>query len=452
MTTTQPAPSDVDGAASGAPDGAQPPARSLWHNQRFTRFWLSQTMSMIGSQVSYLALPLAAVLILHAGAMQTGMLTAASRLPFLVFGLLVGVWVDRFRRRPMLVLAYLGRAVVLAWIPVAALLDILTVEQVYLVAFAIGSLTLLSDIAAQSFLPTLTNDRHIIEANSKLEVSRASTDMVGPSVGGGLVQALTAPLAIVADVVCYLVATVLLVTIRVDEPAPAGRADRPSMLGEVREGLRFVLGNRLLRWNAMASALSNLFTNVLLAILLLYAVRTLDLRPGPIGVVLGVGSVGALAGAASGRWLTTRFGLGPTLIISTGVTGVGALLLSLATGPQLTRLTWTALAYPLFAFGYPAFNVAVISLRQVLSPGHLLGRTNATMRFLAWGTMPIGAFLGGVLGEQAGLRAAMVTAGVGLLLPPLVLALSPLRRVRGAVTPEMVSAETMSAETVPRES
>lgn len=423
MTTT-------DSPPGGAVAESRPAVRSLWRDQRFVRFWLSQTMSMVGSQVSYLALPLAAVLMLRASAFQTGLLTAASRLPFLVFGLLVGVWVDRFRRGPTLVVAYLGRAVVLASIPIAALTHLLTIEQVYVVAFAVGSLTLLSDIAAQSYLPLLTTREDIIGANSKLEVSRASTDMAGPSLGGVLVQALTAPFAILADVVCYLAATVLLVSVKVDEPRAGPRAAGPSMIREIREGLRFVLGNRLLRWNAIASAVSNLFTNVLLAILLLYAVRTLRLRPDAIGLVLGVGSVGALLGAASGRALTTRRGLGAALIISTATTGCGALLLSLATGSHTTRLIWTALAYPLFAFGYPAFNVAVVSLRQVLSPERLLGRTNATMRFLAWGTMPIGAFLGGVLGDQFGLRAAMITAGAGLLLPPSLLLMSPLRRVR----------------------
>lgn len=420
--------STVDGACLAAT-----PVRSLWHDSEFVRFWLSQTTSMAGSQISFLALPLVAVLVLGAGAMQTGALTASSRLPFLVFGLLVGVWVDRFRRRPMIIWAYLGRAVVLAWIPVAAGLHVLTVEQIYVVAFAVGTLTLLSDVAAQSFLPTIADEAHIIEANSKLEVSRASTDMVGPSAGGALVQALTAPLAILADVVSYLVATALLVSVRVTERKPTGNTARASTIGEIREGLRFVLGNRLLRWNALASALSNLFTNILLAILVLYAVRSLRLSPGTIGLVIGVGSVGALLGAASGRRMTRRWGLGPTLIASTGITGSGALLISLAHGSHQTRLAWVALAYPLFTFGYPAFNVAVISLRQVLSPGHLLGRTNATMRFLAWGTMPIGAFLGGILGNWTGLRTTMITAGVGLLLPPALLLLSPLRRIRSDV-------------------
>lgn len=414
------------GAEQGVRSALDGPA-DLWRNRPFVRFWLSQTVSMAGSQVSYLAIPLAAVLILNAGALQTGILTAASRLPFLVFGLLAGAWVDRIRCRPMLVWTYLGRAAVLVSIPVAAMLHLLRIEQVYVAAFAVGSLTLLSDIAAQSLLPALTSGQGLIDANSKLEVSRASTDMAGPSVGGALVQAITAPLAILADVGCYLVAAALIGTVSADESRRERPVGRGSLIGEIRVGLRFVLGNRLLRWNALVSASSNLFTNILLAIFFLYAVRGLGLSAGATGLIVGAGGFGALLGAWSGPRLATRQGLGPTLIISTGVTGSGALLLSLAAGPPPLRLAWTTLAYVLFAFGYPAFNVAVISLRQVLSPPELLGRTNATMRFLAWGTMPLGAFLGGVLGDYAGLHPAMLVAGTGLLLSPLLLVMSPLR-------------------------
>jgi MFS family permease len=408
------------------------PERRTRPDRRFTTFWISQTLSMAGSQVSYLAIPLAAVLILDANALQTGTLTAASRLPFLVFGLLAGVWVDRLRRRPVLIWTAAARAAVLLWIPVAVALDGLTIEHVYVVAFAIGSLALLSDIAAQSLLPALATPERLLEANSRLEVSRASTDMVGPSAGGALVQLITAPLAILADVGCYLLAAALMLGVRVREEKPAAPVGRTSVWRQLREGLAFVLGNRLLRWNAIASAVSNLFTNALLAIVVLYLVRTLRLSPGIIGLLLGISGVGALLGATCGGPLTRRYGLGRALLVSTGVTGVGAVLLGLASGSYPMRLAWVCLAYLTFSFGYPAFNVAVISLRQALAPDHLLGRTNATMRFLAWGTMPIGAFAGGVLGSWMGLRTTMVVAGLGLLLPPLILAVSPLRGIRTA--------------------
>lgn len=423
-----------------APDQPSPTHGPLLRDRRFVLFWASQSLSMVGSQVGYLAIPLVAVLILGAGAFQTGLLTASSRLPFLVFGLLVGVLADRYRRRPIMIWTYLVRALVLLWIPVAAALDMLTLVQLYLVAFTIGSLTLLSDIAAQSFLPSLAAPQRIIEANSKLEVSRSSTDMVGPSVAGGLIQAVTAPFALLLDVVVYLVATVLLVVTPIREQLPARDTARSSMLPQIREGLSFVLRHRLLRWNALTSALSNLFTNILLAILVLYAVRGLDLNPGAIGVIFGIGSAGALVGAASGRRLATRYGMGPALIFSNSVIASGAILMSLANGSAILRLVWTTAAYTVFCFGYPACNVAVISLRQVLAPAHLLGRVNATMRFLTWGTMPIGAFVGGVLGSSAGLRPTMMTAGVGLLLPPALLALSPLRRIRDSTSIEAVTA------------
>lgn len=406
-----------------------PASRSLLRQGPFQRFWLGQTLSMAGSQVSLLALPLTAVLLLHAGPLQTGLLTGAGRLPPLLFGLLVGVWVDRFRHRPILIGTDLLRALVLGWVPIADALGVLAIWQLYLVAFVIGVLSLLSDVAAQSYLPWITSAETVIEGNTKLEVSRSGSDMVGPSLAGVLVQVLSAPAAILADVVSYLVSAVFMTSVRADKPVSAVPQTRASMLVEIREGLRFVLGSQLLRWNALASALSNLFTNVLLAIFLLYAVRDLKLEPGVVGTVIGIGGIGALIGASLGAFLARRLGLGRALITSTGVTGSGAFLMSLSNGSTAVRIVWVSAAYLLFCFGYPAFNVAVISLRQLLSPPQLLGRTNATMRFLAWGTMPIGALLGGLLGDWFGLRAAMVTAGVGLLLPPLVLLVSPLRAV-----------------------
>ncbi|OJF13244.1 hypothetical protein BG844_16305 [Couchioplanes caeruleus subsp. caeruleus] len=400
------------------------------HDRNFLAFWTGQTLSMAGGQVSCLAIPLAGILVLDVQAWQAGILAAAGRLPFLAFGPLADGWVVRCSRRPVLVLTALARAVVLVWVPAAAALGLLTVEQLYAVAFAAGTLALFSAVAAREILPVLAGPR-LVEANGRLEVSRTATGMAGPSAGGALIQAVTAPLALLADAVCSVVAAALMAGVRIREPEPAPAAGRPRVWPHLGAGLAVVRRHPLLRWTAIASAVSHLFTHALLAVVLLYLVRTLHLSAAMIGILLGIAGIGALLGVASGPGLARRFGLGPALVISAGVTGGGALLLGLASGSPQVRLAWLSLAYPIFAFGCPAFTVALISLRRALAPDHLLARAAAPMRLLAWIAMPAGALLGGALGQWVGLREAMVIAGMGLLLTPLLLALSPVRSVRG---------------------
>ncbi|MEV6599763.1 MFS transporter [Actinoplanes sp. NPDC051346] len=432
---------DIPAAAGGAgftqaSTGAWPPRR-LRHDRPFLTFWTGQTVSMAGGQVGFLAIPLAAVLILDAHAWQAGLLAAAGRLPYLVFGPHAVGWVTRVPRRPVLIHTALARATALASVPVAAALGLLTIEQLYAVAFIVGTLALFSGTASQALLPVLAGPRGLAEATGRFEMSRTFTGMAGPSAGGALIQTLTAPLALLADGICSLIAAALLAGVRVHEAKPVPSAGRPPVWPQFRTGLTVVRRHPMLRWTAIASATSHLFTHALLAIVLLYLVRTLQLSPAMIGIMLGISGVGALLGAASGLGLARSVGLGPALVLSAGVTAAGALLLALASGPPQIRLAWVSLAYPIFAFGCPAFTVAVISLRRALAPDRLLVRAAVPMRLLAWSTMPLGALLGGALGEWVGLRETMLIASAGLLLPPLLLALSPVRTVRSTARPRI---------------
>lgn len=390
--------------------------------------WIGQSVSLLGSQVTLLALPLTAVLVLDASPAQLGLLYAAQTAPFIVFGLLAGVWVDRLPRRPLLVLGDLGRAVLLTCIPVSAMLRALTVEQMYVVAFLVGMCTLIFDVAYQSYLPAVVARRDLVQANARLELSRSTAQIVGPGVAGVLVQTITAPLAILADAVSFVASSALVWTIHAPE-SPQLHA-RQSLAREIGVGLRAVLGQPLLRRIAGCTATSNLFSSALTALLVLFATSELGLTPAAFGLIVGAGSVGALLAAVANRAIVRRLGTGPTIVGGISVTALGAVLIPLSDGPLPVASVVLACGQALMGFGGVLYNVNQVSLRQTLTPDAVLGRMNATMRFLVWGTMPIGGLLGGVLAEHIGLRATLAVAAVGSLLAPVWVAASPLVRLR----------------------
>jgi MFS family permease len=391
------------------------------------RLWAAETISQLGSQVTLLALPLAAILTLNASAFEVGALSSIEYAPFLLVGLPAGVWVDRLRRRPILIAGDLGRAVVLASIPIAYWLDALTMPHLYVAAFLTGICTVFFDVAYQSYLPSLVERRELTEGNSKLEISRSGAQLAGPGVAGVLVQILTAPVAIAADAASYVGSALFVMRIRRPEPEVATPAaeERPGMRSQIMEGLRYVLGHPLLRPIAACTSLSNLFSAMAMAILILFAVRELGLAAGAIGVALAIGNVGFLVGAFAADRIARRVGIGRTIVGSAVLFGLGGFAYPFAT--PATALALLVAGGLLFGFGGVVYNVNQVSLRQAITPGRMQGRMNATMRFVVWGTLPIGALAGGALGGAIGLRPTLWVAAVGGLLafvPPL---LSPVR-------------------------
>jgi MFS family permease len=411
-------------------DPAPPPTGSLWRHPDFVRLWAAQTVSLIGSQVTLLALPLAAILLLEASVLEVGLLTATGYLPFLVVGLPAGVWVDRMRRRPVLIVADVGRAALLLTLPVAYALDALHLWMLYPVAFATGVLTLFFDVAHQSYLPSLVPRHRLADGNAKLELSYSGAQLVGPGIGGALVQALTAPITILLDALTYLLSAALLLVIRRPEPPPAPAAPDAGMGAQIREGLRYVLGHRWLRPIALTTGIGNLFDlfGMVAAVLTLFAVRELRLSPAALGAILAAANAAALLGAAVNGRLVARFGIGPVLAVSAVGPGFAVLLLPLAT-PATAGWVLTG-ALGIAGFAISVYNVNQITLRQTVTPDAFQGRMNATIRFLIWGTLPIGTFLGGLLGGIIGLRTTLVVAGVGSVLASLPLLLSPVRTLR----------------------
>lgn len=405
---------------------------SLLGHPSFRRLWLGQTVSVLGSQVTALALPLAAVLVVHASTFQVGLLTTATYTAFLGIGLPVGVWVDRLRRRPVMIGADLLRAAVLVSVPVAAALGDLTLAQLYLVALIHGAGTVFFDVAYMSYLPGLVGRERLVEGNAKLQVSQSVAQVSGPTLGGFLVGLLTAPVAFLADAASFLVSVASVITIRQPEPAPK-RPEARSLRRETGEGLRFVFGHPVLRMIAGATATDNLFTSAFMAIAVVFLVRQVGLSAGLIGVLSSAAAAGGVVGAFSATWLARRMGSARIIWLALGSSAPFALLVPLTfPGPGLALYAGGAFAMSLGAIVY---NVNQASFRQMLCPTRLLGRVNATMRFVVWGTLPVGGLLGGLLGGWLGNRGGLWVAVAGIALSPLWLIVSPLRGMRDWLPP-----------------
>ena len=358
------------------------PSGDLWRHGDFLRLWSAQTISQFGSQVSQLALPLVAILVLDASAFEVALLSTVEFLPFLFFALPAGVWVDRLRRKPILVLGDLGRAAALASVPAAYAFDALTIWQLYAVGFLVGVGTVFFDVAYQSYLPSLVDRSRLVDGNSKLEVSRSGAALAGPGLAGVLIGAITAPYAILVDALSFIGSAALIVRIRRPEILPE-LTEKPSMRRELVEGLRYLLGHRFWRPLALTVAVSNFFNTLAFSIFLVYAVRDLELSATVIGLVLGIGNVGWLLGAVAANRLSARLGVGPTLVGSSLVFGPALLLVPAA--PQSQPTPFLVAALILASFAGIVFNVTGLSFQQAVTPDRLLGRLNATRRFIVWG-------------------------------------------------------------------
>lgn len=416
----------------------------LLRHADFRRLWIAETISQFGTQVSLLGVPLVAIALLDATPFQVALLGTIEFLPFVLFSLPAGAWVDRLRRRPILILADVGRAVSLVSIPIAWLLGVLSIEQMYVVGFVTGILTVFFDVSYMSYLPSLLEPDEILEGNSKLEISRTIAQTAGPALGGGLIGLLGAPLAILADAVSFLASAAFVTRIRRREPATDARHDtrgeaHVSLRQEVADGLRYVLGNRYLRSIAAGTATWNLFSNIAFSTYLVYLVRDLHLEVATIGVVLGIGNLGGITGALTATRLGRRFGVGPVIVGAMALAGPAAIMVPLASVGWAIPMLLTAQV--LIGFSSVVYNVNQVSLRQAITPERMQGRMNATMRFIVWGTIPIGATVGGIIATAVGVTQALWVGCILGCTAVVPLLLGPVRKLRDFPTG---SAETLS--------
>jgi MFS family permease len=403
------------------------PRLGLLRDHDFRGLFAATTVSQLGFQVTSLALPLVAIIALAATEFQAGLLFALVTAGSLLIGLPAGAWVDRLRRRRVLVAGDLARAALLSSVPVAWWTGTLTLWQLYAVALLYGVCTIFFDVAYQSYLPHLVGRGYLVEANSKLESVRSVSQVAGPGLAGQLIHLLSAPVALLVDALTMALSAVFVVRIRKREEPPQRLAER-RLLGEIGEGLRFVMGNRLLRAIAASSATFNLFFMAYLSMLTFFLARDLDLGPGPIGLVFSLGGVGGLFGALIARRFAGWVGQGRAIWLSVALGTPFALLMPLAEPGW--RVWLGATGWLVYWVGLVVYNVTQVSFRQGVTPDRLLGRMTATMTFLVWGTLPLGGLLGGVLGAWLGARTTLLIAAVGSMFVFLPGFLSPLRNLR----------------------
>jgi predicted MFS family arabinose efflux permease len=387
-----------------------------------------QAVSELGSQIGSIALPLVAVLGLGASPLQVGVLTAAGTISFAVLALPAGVWVDRLPRRPLLIGADLVRGAALLTVPVAAALHRLTLTQLAVVALAVGMARVLFDVAYPSYLPTLVDRAELVRGNAYLESSRSATQLTGPGLGGWLVQLVGAPMAVLADAVSFLASAGCLVAIKASEPRPAW-SGRRELRRELAEGLRFVLGRPALRAITVCTALTNLLWAAAGTVQLLFLVHQVGLAPATIGLLVSAGAAGGLLAALAATRVAGWAGDASRLIwLPVTMTAPFALC------TPLTAPGWRVALFPIgvavTSFGQALYNIGQISFRQALCPPELLGRMNASIRFLVFGALPLGGLLGGLAGERLGVHPTLWLCGIGLALTPIPL-LASLRNVAG---------------------
>jgi MFS family permease len=393
----------------------------------FRQLFLADTVSQVGTQVTQLALPLVAVLALHASAFEVGLLAAADTAAFLIVGLPAGALVDRLRRRNVMIAGDLARAILLGSVPFAWWMGWLSMPQLYVVGLGTGLATVFFDVAYQSYLPHLVGRGSLVEGNAKLQGVQSVSQLAGPTAAGFLIQALTAPYSIIVDAVSFVGSALFVGRIRKREDKPERSAD--AHLGrEISEGFNFVVRNKVLRSIAACTGSSNLFSGIGGAMLILLLAGHLHISPGLIGVVFSLMAIGGLIGALTAQRLAKWLGQGPVIWISIAVTSPFALFV------PLTQPGWKlwAMAFGNFVYwiGVVVYNVNQVSFRQALTPDRLLGRMNATMRFLVWGTLPLGGLLGGILGQTIGVRNTLWVSAIGGMFSFLFVFFSPARRAR----------------------
>ncbi|MDX1436768.1 MAG: MFS transporter [Anaerolineales bacterium] len=404
--------------------------RGLWSSTDFLKLWAGETISLLGSQLTALALPLLAANLLDASPGQMGFLGFVQYLPWLVVGLFAGVWVDHLRRRPLMVSANLCRTGLMVLIAAAALIGSLRIEQLYLIGFLFGSFTVLFDVAYVAYLPSLIDRDQLMEGNSNLQLSASAAEIAGPGLAGFLVQLASAPIAIAADAFSFAVSALSITSIRKTEPSPEHGHSKPALLKDASDGLRIVLNHRLLRGFVGCSTFGNIAIDAHLAVYLLYLTRVLGVGAGTIGLLYSLAGAGGLVGASLSERLVARLGMGRATTLSQLCHGVCMTAIPLAALLGAAALPLIGLAHFLWGLTAATYLIPGMSLRQAITPAHLQGRVTASQRFLTYGLSPIGFLIGGLLGEAIGLWPALLVAGVSLLLSNLWLRFSPLPGIR----------------------
>ena len=398
----------------------------LWRHPDFLKLWSGRTVSGFGSQITFLALPLTAILVLDATPLQMGILSAVGSVPSLILGLGVGVWVDRWRKRPVLIATDYGRALLLLAIPIAAVFNVLCIEHLYAFALGVGVMGLFFGVASRSMLPSLVSRDQLVEANSKLAIGGSAADVAGPGVAGVLIQTVTAPIALIVDAITFAVSALAIGLIRAQEPEPLRDQNAGGFFSEARQSLALIWRNRVLLAIAGAIGGIEIFNSMLEAVWLLYVNKVLGIEPSAFGLMFSVSGAGFVLGAFFAAWFIRRVGTGRAMIVGVLVAGLSDLATPLAGGPFVAVVALLTAAQFSFAMGATVYGIAQVSIRQAATPLRLQGRMNGVMSAVQGGLVPVGALIGGVLGQTIGMRPTLFLSAGGELAAVLWLLVTPI--------------------------
>ena len=402
----------------------------LWRDPEFMKLWSSMTITAFGAQITNLALPLTAAVMLAATPMQMGILVALETLPFALFSLHSGVLIDRVRKLPIVIAANWGRGLALLAIPAAAYAGVLSIEMLFAVGFVCGIQNVVGGAAYQVLLAQMAGRERLVEGNAKSSLGEMSSALIGPGLAGGLIQLLTAPFAIVLDACTFFASALMLRRIRAPRDV-AHEGPKASVMAEIHEGLKLVWNNRTLLALSWLAALWQILHHMQMAVLILFATRDLGLSAGAIGLTYAFGGVGCMLAAMLAERLSARFGVGPGIVHGLILTALGWQAFGLVSGSPAVATVALGLAMLVFDFGGVLYGINYLSLRQAITPDRLLGRMTATMRFLTVAAATLGSLAGGALATVIGLRATLLTVGaLGLVLATGAVLWSPVRRHR----------------------
>ena len=407
----------------------------LWRRSDFLRLWVSGTASAFGAQIRFLALPLTAILVLDATPLQLGILATVGSAPALILGLGVGVWVDRRRKRPVMVTSALVRAVLILAIPVAAALQVLRIEHLYVVAFGVGVLNLFYSVANRSLLPSLVDRDELVEANSKLEVGLSASLVAGPGTAGALTRLFTAPAALIADAVTSVVSALAIWTIRAPEPQPETSQRRGNLIDEARQGLSLIGGNSVLLAIAGVAGGLAIFNAMFEIGWFLYITKRLEVDPLSLTLMISISSIGSLVGASVAERVIRWAGTGRTIVVGVVMAGLSDLATPLIGGPFTGVVIVLTSAMFFFGIGVAIYSVSQVTLRQAITPLRLQGRMNGFMNALQVGLVPVGALIGGILGETIGIRPTMFLSAGGEIAAVVWLLVTPVWSLSGLPEP-----------------
>jgi MFS family permease len=402
----------------------------LRRNRNFLKLWAGQGFSVFGFHIADVSVPLATVLLLNATAAQMGLLGTARWMPFLLFTLLVGVWADRVRRRPLLISADFVRAVIMGGIVAMAVTGILTMPVLLVAIFIFGVFTVVFDVAYYSYVPHIVTRAQLVPANSRLQGTYSVAQLGGPGLGGALVQLFTVSVALVINAIAFLASALWLLWIRKPEPKPEPPpGGHRNSLADIREGLQIVYRNAYLRALVGTAGTYNLFNQWILVLFVLYGVQEIGIGAAGVGLVLSAEAVGALIGAVAATRVSRWLGVGPAVVWAMILACPVMIAVPFVPGGTLLTLPLLMVIYAANGCGIAISSVAAVSVRQTVTPSRLLGRMTASYRFVSYGTIAIGALLGGVTGELLGLGPAILTGAIGMLTAIAWVVISPLRRL-----------------------